>query len=169
MQLGTSHDNVQAPENEMSHLYWSCTRELNALFFVSPDFITDIIEVSLHVLIKKNVRLIWSFFYPTVRQSRCDPYTLVANNFFLVYVLNNFLIATIKLCFSRITQLIKQAKIIDDGIEEHDEERESNEEKKEVSDSESKLVEDEGMENQIFDITSVIPVVGSGINVVKYE
>ena len=138
-------------------------------FLVSPDFITDIIEESLHFLIKKNVRLISSSFHLTVRQSRCDPYTLVANNFFQLYALNSLSVATIKLYFPRITQLRQQGKIIDDSIEEDDEERESGEEKKEVSDSESKLVEDEGIEKQIFDITTVISVVVSGVNVVKYE
>ena len=63
----------------------------------------------------------------------------------------------------------QQGKITDDSIGEDDEERESDEEKKEVSDSESKLVEDEGIEKQIFDITTVISVVVSGVNVVKYE
>ena len=54
---------------------------------VGPDFITD-----LHFLIKEYVPLIWFFFRLIVRQSRCDPYRLVVNNFCLFYALSSLLL-----------------------------------------------------------------------------
>ena len=64
--------------------------------------------------------------------------------------------------------MIKQGKIVDDSVEE-DEKRESDEKKEKGSDSESELVEDEGIEKEISHRTTVISVTVSGVNVVKDE
>ena len=78
------------------------------------------------------------------------------------------LVAIIKPYFLRKTQLIKQGKIFDDSVEE-DEEIESDGEKEKGSNSESELVEDEGIEKEISHRTIVISVTVSGVNVVKDE
>ena len=65
-------------------------------------------------------------------------------------------VATIKSYFLRITQLIKQGKIVDDSVEKDDEDIESDEEKEEGLGSESELVEDEGIEKERSHITTVI-------------
>ena len=55
--------------------------------FVGPDFIID-----LHFLIKEYVHLIWIFYHVAVRQSRCNPYRLVVNDFSLFYARNSLLL-----------------------------------------------------------------------------
>ena len=78
-------------------------------------------------------------------------------------------VATIKSYLSMRTKLIKQAKIVDDSVEEDDKDTESDEEKEEGSGSESELVEDERMEKERFHIITVISIAVSGVNVVKDE
>ena len=65
-------------------------------------------------------------------------------------------VATIKSYLSIRTKSIKQAKIVDDSVEEDDEDTESDEEKEEGSGSENELVEDEGIEKERSHITTVI-------------
>ena len=67
-------------------------------------------------------------------------------------------VATIKSYFSRTAQLMKQGKIVDDSVEEHDEDIESDEKKDQRSGSESELVEDERIEKESSPITTVISV-----------
>ena len=63
---------------------------------------------------------------------------------------------------------MKQGKIVDDSVEEHDEDIESDEKKDQRSGSESELVEDERIEKESSPITTVISVTVSGVNVVEY-
>ena len=75
--------------------------------FVGPDFITD-----LHFLVNEHVHLIWFFSHLNVRQSRCDTYRLVVNNFPLFYALNSLLLKlenknTPGLCISVTKSIVK--------------------------------------------------------------
>ena len=63
---------------------------------------------------------------------------------------------------------MKQGKIVDDSVEEHDEDIESDEKTDQRSGSESVLVEDERIEKESSPITTVISVTVSGVNVVEY-
>ena len=93
---------------QVIYIYHVYHRTKCTLFlFVGPDFITD-----LHFLIKEYVHLILFFSHLTVRQSRCNPYRLVVNNFSLFYALNSVLLKLENknapgLCISVTTSIVR--------------------------------------------------------------